>query len=99
MRRATRAWSRLRADGRALAAEPAVAAAVLVLFALLGLFVLYPLGRVLGVGLAPEGTLSLRLFREALGSWFVRRALANSLLMGGLTPSWASPWATSSPTR
>jgi iron(III) transport system permease protein len=79
-RRAT--W---RADWRALAAEPAVAVVVAGLFALLALFIVYPLARVFWVGFTPDGTLSLRLFREAAGNWFIRQALANSLLMAGLT--------------
>jgi iron(III) transport system permease protein len=77
--------ARLAAETRELAAEPAVAAAVVALGALLTLFILYPLGRVLWVGFAPEGAFTLRLFREAGASWFVRRALGNTLLVGALT--------------
>jgi iron(III) transport system permease protein len=76
------AW---RADWRALTAEPVVGAVVAVLFALLALFIAYPLARVLWAGFVPDGAVSLRLFREAAGSWFIRRALWNSLLMAGLT--------------
>ena len=76
------AW---RADWRALVAEPRVAAVVAGLFALLGLFIVYPLARVFWVGFVPDGEISLRLFREALASWFIRRALVNSLLLAGLT--------------
>jgi iron(III) transport system permease protein len=75
----------LAAEWRALAAEPWVGVAVAALFGLLALFILYPLLRVFWVGFAPEGTPTLRLFREAAASWFIRRALVNSLLMGALT--------------
>lgn len=77
----------LRADWRAAAAEPVVALLVGLLFALLAVFIVYPLARVLWVGFAPDGVVSLRLFREAAGSWFVRRALGNSLLVAALTAS------------
>ena len=47
---ATGVWRRLRADARVLAAEPVVALVVAGLFALLALFILYPLARVFWVG-------------------------------------------------
>jgi iron(III) transport system permease protein len=77
-----RAW---RADWRALAAEPVVTAVVAVVFALLALFIVYPLARVLWVSVVPDGAPSLRLFREAAGSWFIRQAFLNSLLVAALT--------------
>ncbi len=84
MRRGHRRAAR-RADWRALTAEPVVAVVVAGLVVLLGLFIVYPLARVFWVGFVPDGSVSLRLFREAAGNWFIRRALANSLLMAGLT--------------
>jgi iron(III) transport system permease protein len=83
--RSPRPGATWRADWRALTAEPVVAGVVGALFVLLGLFIVYPLVRVLWVGFVPDGVPSLRLFREAAGSWFIRQALANSLLMAGLT--------------
>ncbi|MGH7318809.1 MAG: ABC transporter permease [Candidatus Rokuibacteriota bacterium] len=77
--------ARLRAEWRAVAAEPVVGVVVALIFGLLGLFILYPLFRVFWVGFTPDGVLSLRLFREATESWFIRRALGNSLLAGALT--------------
>jgi iron(III) transport system permease protein len=76
--------ARLRAEWRAVTAEPVLAAVVAAVFVLLGLFIVYPLARVLWVGFVPDGAFSLRLFREAAGQWFIRQALWNSLLMGGL---------------
>lgn len=79
-------WARQSAlDLRRLLAEPRLAVAVAAIAALLGVFILYPLVRVLTVSLLPDGAFSLRLYRELLGSWFIRQAFLNSLLMGVLT--------------
>jgi iron(III) transport system permease protein len=78
-------WAAWRAGWRALTAEPVVGAVVALVFALLGLFIVYPLGCVFWMGFVREGAFSLRLFHEAAGNWFIRRALVNSLVMGGLT--------------
>src|SRR5574341_113203 len=72
-------------DLRRLRGEPALCGAIAVIFGLLLLFILYPLARVLTVSLFPDGAFTLRLFREFLGSWFIRQALVNSILMGVLT--------------
>ncbi|HEX7512486.1 MAG TPA: iron ABC transporter permease, partial [Candidatus Methylomirabilis sp.] len=72
-------------DLRQLKGEPLLAAAIAGIFALLCLFILYPLIRVLTVSVFPDGVFSLRLYREFLGSWFIRQALWNSLLIGFLT--------------
>jgi len=72
-------------DLRRLLAEPSLAAAVLAIFGLLAVFILYPLARVLTVSLLPEGAPTLRLYRELLGSWFIRQAFLNSVVMGALT--------------
>ncbi|HSB70911.1 MAG TPA: iron ABC transporter permease [Candidatus Methylomirabilis sp.] len=72
-------------DLRRLRGEPVLCAAILAIFGLLLLFILYPLARVLTVSLFPDGAFTLRLFREHLGSWFIRQALLNSILMGILT--------------
>ncbi|MEI8188381.1 MAG: iron ABC transporter permease [candidate division NC10 bacterium] len=72
-------------DLRQLKGEPLLAAAIAGIFALLCLFILYPLVRVLTVSVFPDGAFSLKLYREFLGSWFIRRALWNSLLIGFLT--------------
>jgi iron(III) transport system permease protein len=72
-------------DLRRLLAEPHLAAAVALIFGLLLVFIVYPLVRVLTVSLFPDGSFSPRLYREFLGSWFIRQALVNSLVMGLLT--------------
>jgi len=72
-------------DLRQLKGEPLLAAAIAGIFALLCLFILYPLVRVLTVSVFPDGAFSLKLYREFLGSWFIRQALWNSLLIGFLT--------------
>jgi iron(III) transport system permease protein len=72
-------------DLRRILGEPLLAAAIVGIFALLCLFIVYPLLRVLTVSLFPDGGFSLRLYREQLGSWFIRQALFNSVAMGVLT--------------
>jgi iron(III) transport system permease protein len=59
--------------------------AVAAIFGLLLLFILYPLVRVFTVSFIPDGTPTLRLYREFLGGWFIRQALLNSVVMGILT--------------
>jgi len=78
-------WTQSARDLRRLRDEPLLLIAVIAIFALLLLFILYPLARVLIVSLFPEGAFSPRLYREFLGSWFIRQAFLNSILMGILT--------------
>jgi iron(III) transport system permease protein len=81
-----RHWSvQARHDLRRLREEPLLGLAVAGIFGLLLLFILYPLVRVLTVSLFPEGSFSPRLYRELLGSWFIRQAFLNSVLTGILT--------------
>ncbi len=82
---AVRWWSQSVRDLRRLRGEPLLAAAVAGIFGLLLVFILYPLVRVLTVSLFPDGALSPRLYREFLGSWFIRQAFLNSVLTGILT--------------
>jgi iron(III) transport system permease protein len=72
-------------DLRQLQCEPLLALGIAGIFALLFVFILYPLVRVLMVSVLPQGAFSLTLYRELLGSWFIRQAFWNSLLMGILT--------------
>ena len=78
-------WSQSGRDLRRLWDEPILGIVVGGIFALLLLFILYPLVRVLTVSFFPEGTFTPRLYREFLASWFIRQALLNSILMGILT--------------
>jgi len=72
-------------DLRQLWGEPLLALGIVSIFALLFVFILYPLVRVLTASVLPQGTFSLKLYREFLGSWFIRQAFWNSVLMGFLT--------------
>lgn len=72
-------------DLRRVLSEPILAATIAGIFALLFIFILYPLLRVLLVSLFPDGGFSLRLYQEHLGSWFIRQAFLNSVVMGVLT--------------
>ncbi|MDR7523308.1 MAG: iron ABC transporter permease [Armatimonadota bacterium] len=71
-------WRRLLADPMVLLA------AVLIQVALL-IFIVWPLLRVLIVSLTPGGAFSLDAYRAQLSSWYVQRAVSNSLLVGVLT--------------
>ncbi|MBP1773988.1 MAG: hypothetical protein H6P99_3151, partial [Holophagaceae bacterium] len=71
-------WNRTVHDLRRLWEEPVLGVAVAGIFGLLLVFILYPLVRVLTVSLFPDGTLTLKLYREFLASWFIRQAFVNS---------------------
>jgi len=83
--RLSRWWNRTVHDLRRLWEEPVLGVAVAGIFGLLLVFILYPLVRVLTVSLFPDGTLTLKLYREFLASWFIRQAFVNSVVMGVLT--------------
>ena len=72
-------------DLRHLRNEPLLGVAVAGIFGLLLLFIVYPLVRVFIVSFIPDGVLTLRLYQEFLGGWFIRQALFNSVVMGVLT--------------
>jgi iron(III) transport system permease protein len=72
-------------DLRRLRSEPVLGATIIAIFGLFILFILYPLARVLMVSVFPDGSFTFRLFREFLGSWFIRQAFLNSIVMGVLT--------------
>jgi iron(III) transport system permease protein len=77
--------SRTRHDLRLLRNEPLLGVGVAVIFALLLLFIAYPLVRVFLVSFVPDGVPTFRLYREFLGSWFIQQAFLNSVMMGILT--------------
>jgi iron(III) transport system permease protein len=76
--RAPGAWRRLLAD-------PVVPAAAFAIQALLLVFIVWPLVRVVVVSLTPGGVWSTAAYAEQLRSWYIQRAVVNSLLVGLLT--------------
>jgi iron(III) transport system permease protein len=70
---------------RRLLADPLVLGAAVTIQVLLLVFIVWPLVRVAVVSLARDGALSLDAYREQLRSWYVQRAVWNSLLVGALT--------------
>jgi len=72
-------------DLRHLRSEPLLGVAVVAIFGVLLLFIVYPLVRVFTVSFVPDGTPTLRLYREFLGSWFIQQAFFNSVVVGVLT--------------
>jgi iron(III) transport system permease protein len=71
-----------RARPRVRHAEPAVAVLIGFLFLLLVLFVIFPLGMVLGTGFRRDGAWTLAIYRELLGSRTVGVPLWNSIRLG-----------------
>lgn len=65
--------------------NPAVSLAIVTAFLLIGVFVVYPLARVVIASLeSPEG-LGLATYAKLSSSWYMRRAFYNTLLVGVLT--------------
>ncbi|MDQ7858201.1 MAG: iron ABC transporter permease [Armatimonadota bacterium] len=77
--------ARPRGAWRRLAADPAVLAAALAIQVLLLVFIVWPLVRVVVVSLTPGGLWSTAAYAEQLRSWYIQRAVVNSLLVGVLT--------------
>lgn len=70
---------------RRLLADPAVLLAAALIQAALLIFIVWPLIRVIIVSVAPKGVFSLGAYQVQLRSWYVQRAVVNSLLVGALT--------------
>ena len=77
-RRRGQEWRQWLADPIVLVAAGAIQIALLV-------FIVWPLLRVLAVSLTPGGVLSIAAYKEQLRSWYVQRAVWNSLLVCALT--------------
>jgi iron(III) transport system permease protein len=70
-------------SSRAALRDPVLAPVVLLLWAAVALFVLYPVTRLLALTFWDDGP-TLAAVRELVGSWQHRRALWNSLVLAGL---------------
>jgi len=70
---------------RRLLADPMVLLAAILIQGALLVFIVWPLVRVLIVSLTPGGVFSLEAYRDQLRSWYVQRAVLNSLVVGTLT--------------
>lgn len=70
---------------RLMAKDPLLLTVVLVIFASVILFILYPLFKVIIVSVFPDGAFSLSMLGKVVSSWHLRTAFLNSLLMGTLT--------------
>lgn len=70
---------------RRLLADPLVLIVALGIQALLLVFIVWPLIRVVIVSATRDGVISLGAYQEQLHSWYVQRAIWNSLLVGVLT--------------
>lgn len=70
---------------RRLLADPLVLGVAIVIQVLLLLFIVWPLLRVVAVSATRDGLFSLDAYAEQLRSWYVQRAVWNSLLVGVCT--------------
>lgn len=76
---------RQRVDLRRLLADPVVLATAVAIQILLLVFIVWPLVRVAVVSVVRDGAPSFTAYEEQLRSWYVQRAVWNSLLVGVLT--------------
>src|SRR5690625_3332994 len=73
-----RAWRRL-------IAEPPLFFTVVAVFVLLGLFVIYPIFKVVDVSLTqPDGGWGLETFLDVFSSWYMREAFTNTLVTASI---------------
>ena len=70
---------------RRLLADSPVLIAALVIQSVFLVFIVWPLIRVVVVSVARDGVISLDVYQEQLRSWYVQRAILNSLTVGVLT--------------
>ena len=77
--------ARQRVELRRLLADPLVLAAAIGIQLLLLVFIVWPLVRVAIVSVVRDGVPSFTAYQEQVRSWYVQRALWNSLLVGVLT--------------
>ena len=76
--------ARARQEWRQLARDPVLLSSVALIFALLALFVVYPLLKVLWISLTPKQGFSLELYRRYFRESASYRPFWNSLLLGAL---------------
>ncbi len=65
--------------------DPLLFIVILVILISLILFIIYPLTKVIITSFLPDGKFSFSVFKEVFSSWYLRRALFNSIMMGTLT--------------
>lgn len=70
---------------RRLVSEPPLFIAVVAVFVLLGLFVIFPIFKVIDVSLTqPDGGWGLATFKEVFSSWYMRAAFTNTLMVAAI---------------
>ncbi len=70
------------AQNRAILREPAVVATIILMFLLLGLFILYPIFSVLRLSLTQQGSFSVDVYRELFNRPRYLRSITNSVMLG-----------------
>jgi iron(III) transport system permease protein len=64
--------------------EPWLLISILLIFAMLGIFIILPLIKVVDMSVASDGS-PFEIYTNLFKSWYMRRAFTNSLLMGALS--------------
>lgn len=70
---------------RQLVKDPLLLFGILVIFALIGVFIIYPLVKVFLVSIQTPDGVGFDVYEKTFSSWYMRRALYNSLLIGVLS--------------
>ncbi len=79
-----------RAQKRTILQEPMVVAVIIIMFLLLGLFILYPIFAVLRLSLSQQGSFSVEVYRELFNRPRYLRSITNSVLLGAVVATIAT---------
>jgi iron(III) transport system permease protein len=79
-----------RAQNRAILREPAVVAVIIVMFFLLGLFIIYPIFAVLRLSMSQQGSFSVEVYRELFNRPRYLRSITNSVMLGAVVATIAT---------
>ena len=70
--------------------DPALLLTLIIIGLSLLVFIVYPLLRVFLLSINPRGTLTLDVYRQVMGQWWLRQSFYNSLLLGTLTATFST---------
>lgn len=70
--------------------DPALVITLIIIGLSLFVFIVYPLIKVFLLSIRPHGTLTLDVYRQVVGQWWLRQSFYNSLLLGTLTATFST---------
>ncbi|HEB10771.1 MAG TPA: iron ABC transporter permease [Spirochaetales bacterium] len=76
-----RSWRQV----KLISKDPLLFIVIIVILTSLILFILFPLFKVITASIFPQNSFSLSVLAEVIGSWYLRQAFYNSVMMGALT--------------